>query len=269
MTSYGFDPTWSGERERMALAELILDPVTIRQLESIGVGEGMRCLEVGAGAGSMARWLAARVGSRGRVVATDIDTRFLEDGAGYEVLHHDIVAGPPEPAGFDRAHARLVLQHVADKERAVANLVAALVPGGWLLVEELDFTSSGAAGSLGAREFARVERAMHRFLAATGFDPAFGRHLPKRFRSAGLVDVEGRGGLSVVRGGSPYAVWYAQSIEALRARLLAAGLVSEAEVDRACRLLDDPEFELVTPALISTRGRRPETPLLGSSAGAR
>jgi SAM-dependent methyltransferase len=220
----------------------------------------MRCLEVGAGAGSMARWLAGRAGPDGHVLATDIDTRFLDGGAGYEVRHHDIVEGPPLPAEFDLAHARLVLQHVADKDRALANLAAALAPGGWLVVEELDFTTSGAAGARGARGFARVERAMHRFLAATGFDPAFGRRLPSRFRAAGLVDVEGRGRLSVVPGASPYAVWYSESIQALRPRLVSAGFVGEAEVERACRLLADPDFELVTPVLISTRGRRPESP---------
>jgi SAM-dependent methyltransferase len=256
VVTYGFDPAWVGERDRMALAEFLLDPVTIRQLESIGVRDGMRCLEVGAGAGSMARWLAARVGPEGCVLATDIDPRFLDAGAGYEIRHHDIVSDPPLPAEFDLVHARLVLQHVPDKDRAVANLAAALVPGGWLLVEELDFTTSGAVGPLGSRSFARVERAMHHVLAAGGFDPAFGRRLPGRFRAAGLVDVEGRGGLSVVRGRSPYAVWYRQSIAALRPRLAASGLIGEAEVDRACGLLENPAFELMTPVLMSTRGRR-------------
>ena len=267
MAAYGFDPAWTGERDRMLLAESLLDPVSTRQLESIGVRGGMRCLEAGAGAGSMARWLATRAGPGGRVLATDIDTRFLDAGAGYEIRHHDIVTDPPLPAEFDLAHARLVLQHVPDKDRAVSNLSGALVPGGWLLVEELDFTTSGAAGPMGARGFARVERAMHKFLAATGFDPAFGRRLPSRLRAAGLVDVEGRGGLSVVRGGSPYAAWYRQSIEALRPRLLASGLAGEKEVARACGLLDDPDFELVTPVLISARGRRPE-PGVGAGTSA-
>ncbi len=257
MPTYGFDPAWTGERDRMVLAESLLDPVSIRQLESVGARQGMRGLEVGAGAGSMARWLSARAGPAGRVVATDIDTRFLDAGDGYEIRHHDIVADPPLPAEFDLAHARLVLQHVPDKDRAVANLAATVVPGGWLVVEELDFTTSGAAGPFGARGFARVERAMHHVLASSGFDPAFGRRLPGRFRAAGLVDVEGRGGLSVVRGGSPYALWYRQSIEALGPRLLAGGLVTEREMARAYALLDDADFELVTPVLISTRGRRP------------
>ena len=39
---------------------------------------GWRCLEIGAGRGSMATWLAERVGPAGQVVATDIDTRYLE-----------------------------------------------------------------------------------------------------------------------------------------------------------------------------------------------
>ncbi|MGH8992814.1 MAG: class I SAM-dependent methyltransferase [Acidimicrobiia bacterium] len=257
-SSYGFDPAWTGERDRMVLAETLLDPISIRQLESVGMAAGRRGLEVGAGAGSMARWMAGRAGPTGRVVATDIDPRFLDAGAGYEVARHDIVADPPLAGEFDVAHARLVLQHVADKDRAMANLVAALVPGGWLVVEELDFTTSGAAGAFGARGFARVERAMHQLLAGTGFDPAFGRRLPRRLRAAGLVDVEGRGGLSVVQGGSPYARWYRQSIEALQPRLLAAGLVSERELARAYGLLDDPDFDLMTPVLISSRGRRPQ-----------
>ncbi|MGH9042740.1 MAG: methyltransferase [Acidimicrobiia bacterium] len=260
MVTYGFDPAWTGERDRMALAETVLDPITVRQLESVGVSAGWRCLEVGAGAGSVARWLVARAGPAGRVVATDLDPRFLNAADGYEVLVHDIVSDPPLAPEFDLSHARLVLQHVADKDRAVANLAAAVVPGGWIVVEELDFTSSGAVGSKGARGFARVERAIHQFLASTGFDPGFGCRLPGRFRAAGLTDVEGRGGLSVVQGGSPYARWYAQSIEALRPRLVAAGLVGEPEVARACGLLTDPDFELVTPALIVARGRRPSPP---------
>jgi len=35
--------------------------------------------QVGARRGSIARWLAERVGPRGSVLATDLDTRFLAD----------------------------------------------------------------------------------------------------------------------------------------------------------------------------------------------
>src|SRR4051794_12309153 len=101
----------------MALAEVALDGVSTRHLTEVGLSDDWHCLEVGAGAGSITRWLSARVGKSGRVLATDIDTRFVEallPGLGLgnvEVRRHDIVADPPLPAEFDVAHARLLLQH--------------------------------------------------------------------------------------------------------------------------------------------------------------
>lgn len=262
MATYGFDHAWEGEWGRMLLAETLLDSLTVRRLEVLGVGEGWRCLEVGAGAGSIARWLCRRVGASGRVVATDIDTRFIETlgglgEPGLEVRRHDIVADDPLEPAFDLAHARLVLQHLGAREQAVKRIAGTLVPGGLLLVEELDFASSGAASPFGARAFGRVERAIHRFLSGAGFEPNCGRGLPGLLRAAGLADVEARGGLSVVPGGSLYAAWYRQSIEALRPRIVGAGFVTEREVERAVALLDDPGFELMTPVLISAWGRRP------------
>ena len=58
-----------------ALAD-IFDPGTIRHLTGLGVAEGWHCVEVGGGEGSIAHSLSAHVGVGGRVVVTDIDTRF-------------------------------------------------------------------------------------------------------------------------------------------------------------------------------------------------
>ncbi|MGH3831357.1 MAG: methyltransferase [Pseudonocardiaceae bacterium] len=65
------------ERDRVLLLEQVKDPDTIRILESLPINESSRCLEIGAGMGSIAYWLAARC-SRGHVVAVDIDTRNLD-----------------------------------------------------------------------------------------------------------------------------------------------------------------------------------------------
>jgi signal transduction histidine kinase len=51
--------------------ERIFDPLSRRRRELVQPGWG--CLEVGAGRGSMAVWLAEQVGESGEVVATDID----------------------------------------------------------------------------------------------------------------------------------------------------------------------------------------------------
>jgi ubiquinone/menaquinone biosynthesis C-methylase UbiE len=73
--------------------ELERDKATIRYIEEIGLSEGWRCLEVGAGIGTMAQWLGQRVGSAGQVVATDLDTKSLEaiDSPNIEVRCHNIV----------------------------------------------------------------------------------------------------------------------------------------------------------------------------------
>jgi SAM-dependent methyltransferase len=259
MATYGFDAAWERERDRLRMAEALFDPSTIRRLEAIGVGPGWRCVEVGAGAGSIAAWLAERVAPDGHVLATDIDIRFVEGLAGpvHHVRRHDITVDELPVAAFELAHARLVLQHLRERERAVKAMAASLVPGGWLLVEELDFVTSQASYPEGGEDFERVERAVHHLLTATGFQADCGRRLPAMLRAAGLEEVENEGSLAVVEGGSPGALWQRMSFEALTPRLVEARLVTRREVKRAMALLEDPDFSLMMPVLVGCRGRRP------------
>ena len=65
------------EYERLRLIEKAFDPTTQRRLLATGIQPGWQCLEVGAGAGSISRFLAEKVGPKGRVVAADIAPRFV------------------------------------------------------------------------------------------------------------------------------------------------------------------------------------------------
>jgi 2-polyprenyl-3-methyl-5-hydroxy-6-metoxy-1,4-benzoquinol methylase len=136
-TEYVLDNAWHGARERLRLLEETLDPGTIRHLETVGVASGWRCLEVGGGGGSITAWLCQRVGPAGRVVATDIDTRFLDalSFPNLEVRQQNVVTDAIEEAAFDLVHTRAVLMHLPERQRALDRLVAALKPGGWLLLE--------------------------------------------------------------------------------------------------------------------------------------
>ena len=130
-------------RRRLSLLEEVADPLSIRHLEARGVGPGWRCLEVGGGGGSIAAWLARAVGPTGHVLATDIDTRFLDDLAAPNLVvrRHDIAADDLPDGAFDLVHARAVLHHLPDHDRALARMTAALRPGGWLVVEDPDWAS--------------------------------------------------------------------------------------------------------------------------------
>lgn len=81
------------DTRRQASVEAWLGPGTMRLLEARGVSEGRHCLEVGAGGGTIPVWLCQRVGPTGRVVATDIDMRFLDviERPNLEVRRHDII----------------------------------------------------------------------------------------------------------------------------------------------------------------------------------
>src|ERR1700683_5653283 len=140
---YGLDDAWRNALARLISLEQWLYPATIRHLRARGVGAGWRCLEVGAGAGSVARWLCGQVCPGGEVVAPDIDTRFLDSRseANLRVLRHDITADNLPHGAFDLVHCRLVLAHLPDRHAVLSKLGGALKPGGQLVAEEMDFVS--------------------------------------------------------------------------------------------------------------------------------
>lgn len=93
MTRYVLDNASEQTGQRFTSLETCFDPVSIGQLEQIGVAEGWSCLEVGGGGGSIARWLSRRVGPSGNVLVTDINPRWLDAGSSnIELRRHDITA---------------------------------------------------------------------------------------------------------------------------------------------------------------------------------
>src|SRR4029434_9306066 len=61
------------ELSRLRAIESIFDAASRRFLLATGVRAGWKCLEVGAGAGSIATWLANVVGGSGRVTAVHVN----------------------------------------------------------------------------------------------------------------------------------------------------------------------------------------------------
>ncbi len=235
MGRYVFDHSWEGEQARLAVLEETFDPGTIRHLEALGVDAGWRCLEVGAGAGSVARWLCRRVGSEGRVVATDVSTGFLEPLAGEfacaEVLRHDVVADDLPGDAFDLIHARLVLEHLPERELALKRLVTALAPGGVLFLEDFDWSCLKARPGPGDAVFERVGAAMRGLMESNGYTAWFGRRLPALLEEVGLERVGAEGRTLVGVPGTAAAAWWPLNFESVRAGLVARGAVTDAEID--------------------------------------
>ena len=264
MTTYVFDQAWERERDRLSSLEGLFDEATTRYLSRLGVAAGWRCLEVGCGAGSVARWLAERVGDTGRVVATDLDTRFIDDHgyANLETRQHDLMSGPPEHAAFDVVHARAVVEHVPDHHTALANLLAAVRPGGWVLVEDVDFggpmaaalaryTSPSEHGPL----IERIYRAGEAVFAAIGADASFGVQLVGALDAAGFEEVGGEFHAPIVSGGSEQ--WTRGTAQQLGEHFVRTGLASADDIACFLAVSEQRGVHYTPPAMASAWGRRP------------
>jgi SAM-dependent methyltransferase len=255
---YALDNAGSEAAARFPALSAGFDAGSIRHLEALGVSAGWRCLEVGAGGGSIASWLAACVGPTGHVLATDIDTRFLDSLAlpNMEVRRHDIATDALPPAAFDLIHARLVLVHVPEREEVLARLVASLKPGGWILGEEFDSSISPDPSLHAPEALSKTFVAMRQVLADRGVDRMFGRRLFGRLRDLHLADVGAEGRTLMWSSGSAGASLMRANFEQLHDEMVRRGYVTEQEFARDLEAVDAHDFVMPSPVLWAAWGRR-------------
>lgn len=252
----------AAELTRLRLIEHFNDPSTFRQLDAIGVGEGWRCLEVGAGAGSVVRWLSRRVGPCGHVVAADLDVRFLGDisAENVEIRRCDITKDPVEPSSYDLVHARSVLAHLPDPLTVLQRLKTALRPGGWLMVEDVDNGTVEATDPAHphAAGFDLCAQARIEFLLAGGvMDLRYGRTLPSHLDQLQLTDVGNEGVAVVGHGDSPMSQLMSQSFGPMDEAMVANGVIGQSDVSDAQSALEDPSFLYRGGLIVAVWGRKP------------
>ncbi len=258
MSTNVLEPTADQERDRLEAIALLTDPATIRYLENFGVREGWRCAEVGAGAGSIARWLSTRVGYTGQVVAVDINGDYLRDlrAPNVEVREHDIVDNPLEEGAYDLVHVKILLMHLPEREKVLHQLAAALKPGGYLLVEEADIRSIQTC-SPPEPLLTRAASALATFFYFSGADPGYGLQLLPAVKRTGLKNIGTDCQLTAIQAGTPQIQTISLSFAKLAPMIVQAGLMGQEEVERAFEILHEPsETTIYTPITISVWGQR-------------
>ena len=249
--------------QRFDALSALFDPTTFRHVQDLGISVGWRVWEVGAGGPGVPSHLAAQVGPQGHVVATDIDTSWLGGGeTTYEVRRHDVGSEPSPEGLFDLVHARLVLVHVSRRVQALASMVAAVRPGGWLLLEEADPALQPLAcpDEYGAEQ-ALANKLKHGFrelLTERGVDLAYGRTLPRLLRDAGLLEV--RSDAYFPMGGPDCTELERATVEQVRSALVTAGIATDSEIERHLDNVSAGSLDLATSPLVSAWGRKPVTP---------
>ncbi|MVU82543.1 methyltransferase domain-containing protein [Nocardia sp. ET3-3] len=242
------------ELQRLRLLEDYLEPVTGPVLKRTGIQPDWHCLDLGAGAGAVSHQLA-RLCPVGRVVAADIDTRFLERGANLEVREFDARTGEFEAGAFDLIHTRAMLMHLPERVEVVSRCLSWLRPGRWLVATDPSGFTASSSTSPGWR---RLMDAFWALMAAHGGDPLWGRQrLARTVVEAGFVDVGMSIQTNVVGCEGPadrfWRVFFAQ----VGPRMVELGLVSQDELAAGVALLDEPGFFDSPDAFVTVWGRRP------------
>jgi SAM-dependent methyltransferase len=261
MSAYAFDNAGEAARQRYDLLAAVWDNESRTQLERVGVDTGWNCLEVGAGGGSIAEWLGARVGNTGHVLAVDLSTRFLERlrGANIEVREHDLVRQSLPECAFDLVHSRLVLMHLPERDEVLSRLIKSLRPGGWLVLEEFDALSTVPDPTVYPGETSLAAAlAMRAVMRERGIDLCYGRRLPAVLRARGLADVRAAGRAFMWHSDSLGARLYRLTLEELRGEILARCAIDDEQFSADLERISQADFAVPSPMLWTVCARSVE-----------
>jgi hypothetical protein len=205
--------------------------------------------------------MAAQVGESGSVLGTDVNLDWIDAGMPrqVELRRHDVTCDEIPPSAYDLIHARLVLLHLPGREEVIERLVAALTPGGWLVLEEFDrtFTPCPEPTTDEQRAFNRVRDAFSELLERRGANTTtYPRTLPWRMQRAGLSQTGAEGRLVFANGASPAAAVQRANLQQTGDQAVDAGLITADDLTVFLRVLDDPGFTFTMPLLITAWGRR-------------
>ncbi len=256
MNEYELPHDLAGERRRLDLMSELLDPLHRRLLERLGLCAGWRCLEVGCGNGSISQWLAGQVAPGGRVVASDIDVRYLDGkyAPNLEVRQLNIIDGPLEEGAYDLVTARALLHHLPAAREAVQRMIAALKPGGVLLSVEPDFLPATATEPETMRNFWQGWLAWSR---SVGIDYFIGRKMPARLAESGLKRVGAEGNTAIYPGGSQWALFWVDTLQELQPKLVQSGYVNDHMLSAFGARYADPDYWTSAITFTASWGYKP------------
>ena len=230
--------------EEVARLALLNDLLNAGCLRELGLRGGERVLDVGAGQGQLSRAMARAAGKTVVAVERHPDQRAeaarLAREAGEEALLDlragDAAAlplGPGEQGTFDVAHTRFLLEHVTDPAAVVRGMVAAVRPGGRVVLADDDHALLRLHPE--PPGFAPVWDAFVRSYDRLGLDPFVGRRLTGLLAQAGATPVRISWVFFGACAGQPefpgFAANLAQNLRGAREAILAPGTLDGGALD--------------------------------------
>ena len=257
----------SAEQQRLRQQAEELAEESAWLFDRIGIRPGARVVEVGCGPQGCLELLSERVGVEGSVVGIEISDEavglaraFLDERriTNAQVLHGDAKSAALPHESFDLATARLVLVNIPEPEALIAEMVALVRPGGTVALHEADWRAHVCDPPL--PEWDRLMAALEAYATRNGIDLFVGRRLPRMLAAAGLSDVRVNPLIHAYGPGHSRRPIFLQFVNNLRERIVAEGLISEAEFANCTaalsRHLDDPMTLVLSHVFVQAWGRK-------------
>lgn len=259
VSAYTFANADEQGRTQLQILADILDEHTTTVLLRANITEGWRCLDVGPGRGTITTWMAEQVGSSGHVTALDLDPRHVTGGDNITIQQGD-VRTVDLPGQLDLIHVRLVLLHLAERDAVLDRLVAALKPGGVLVVSDWDATDRNmllhAATPEAAEAFNAFQDGLLAALEANGADIGWARRVPVAMRAAGLDVVDTVVHNRLWAGGGAGNLLHESNSHQLHDALLGRGMTVQ-QLELLREAMHDPQTLAYCYWMFTTIGRRP------------
>jgi SAM-dependent methyltransferase len=244
-------PTGKDDAARLDVIHAVYGPVSLRGLEAARIGEARRAADIGCGTGTVSRWMASRMGPGGRVDAIDIApeqidvARSAAAGAGFSDIHYQVGSayepGLPESA-FDVVFCRLVLCHLKEPSKAVAQMARLLRPGGRLVLVDMDLQDTFTMPRCEAYEH-YIKECVIPYQTKIGVDYSVGLNMPALVLGAGLATDAVLADQPIFREGPEKHLWEKTWTFALQ-RAVPEGVVS---LDRGMELIAGMERHTASP----------------------
>lgn len=222
------------EIERLDLQASFFEPFAREALQKAGIGEGMKCLDVGCGSGSVTRLMADMVGAKGHVTGMDVDAKYLQYCKSINTSPHvnfvnrDISSATPSGA-YDIAFSRFMFVHLKDPKSAVKAMKDQVRNGGRVIIQELDHSEDSWLCHPHEQCVDLLREAFVTLVKKTGGDPLSGRKLYKMLVDESLDARVECFSPCLMMGKEPYCSLGWRIAESLKPQILQQGLMSEQE----------------------------------------
>ncbi|MGH9992482.1 MAG: methyltransferase domain-containing protein [Nitrososphaera sp.] len=222
------------EIERLEIQASLFAPLSHQALLKAGIREGMCCIDIGCGSGSVTRMIADIVGKSGQVVGVDIDEQYLKycrsvsDQHNIEFVRDDISKSRlDERESFDIVFSRFLFVHLKDRKSAVRTMKRLLKAGGSMVIQELDHAPGSWLCYPEDRNVEALRKLYVALLKISGGDPLAGRKLYRLLVEESLnADVECYSPC-LRMGHEPHSSLGWRIMQSLRPQLLGAGLLDK------------------------------------------